>query len=251
MDINCGDAFKSLTAAATASKGINAHFARKFGPTTRGPAVYAQGDIITSVVTTHGAKPSSSTTTCSCPALRQPLDDQGTAGCTTRTRRRSTSWVAAPRITSGSRSRPSRPSRPTWWKTLMKNRPERHGHGGTDQLELQEFIKAVRNRTQTPIDVYDSVTMSVITPLSECPRQGRRPGDCPDFTRGTWGTRQPTSRWTPDPASWLLAAAVTARPSNGRLKALRETPLKRIAPPMWRFHTAPLRHRNSSFKLRH
>jgi hypothetical protein len=67
------------------------------------------------------------------------------------------------------------------------------GHGGTDYLELQEFVRAVRNRTQTPIDVYDSVMMSVITPLSEQSiANGSAPVECPDFTRGKWKTKKPT-----------------------------------------------------------
>ena len=65
-------------------------------------------------------------------------------------------------------------------------------HGGTDYLELKQFIKAVRNKTQTPIDVYDSVIMSVITPLAEQSiANGSAPVECPDFTRGKWKTRKP------------------------------------------------------------
>ena len=65
-------------------------------------------------------------------------------------------------------------------------------HGGTDHLELQEFMRAVRTKTQTPIDVYDSVTMSVIFPLSEeSIAKGSAPIPCPDFTRGKWKTRKP------------------------------------------------------------
>jgi len=37
MDINCGDAFATLTATSTGSLGINAYFARKFGPTILTP----------------------------------------------------------------------------------------------------------------------------------------------------------------------------------------------------------------------
>ena len=52
---------------------------------------------------------------------------------------------------------------------------------------------AVRNKTQTPIDVYDSVAMSVITPLSEeSIAKGSAPVACPDFTRGKWKTKKPT-----------------------------------------------------------
>jgi hypothetical protein len=40
--------------------------------------------------------------------------------------------------------------------------------------------------------VYDSVMMSVITPLSEKSiAGGSAPVECPDFTRGAWKTRKP------------------------------------------------------------
>ena len=54
-----------------------------------------------------------------------------------------------------------------------------------------QFLKAVRNKTQTPLDVYDSVVMSVINPLSEKSIAEGAMVDCPDFTRGKWKTRKP------------------------------------------------------------
>jgi hypothetical protein len=66
------------------------------------------------------------------------------------------------------------------------------GHGGTDYLELELFVEAVAARTPPPIDVYDSVTMSVIIPLSEQSiAAGSAPVPCPDFTRGQWKRRRP------------------------------------------------------------
>ena len=66
------------------------------------------------------------------------------------------------------------------------------GHGGTDYLELALFLEAVRRKTQTPIDVYDSVLMSSVIPLSEKSIAGGGvPIECPDFTRGKWKTKKP------------------------------------------------------------
>ena len=66
------------------------------------------------------------------------------------------------------------------------------GHGGTDYVELELFLNAVRNKTQTPLDVYDSVLMSVICPLSEKSiAEGGSTVECPDFTRGKWSERKP------------------------------------------------------------
>ena len=62
-------------------------------------------------------------------------------------------------------------------------------HGPADYIELQQFVKAVRNKTQTPIDVYDSAVWSVITPLSEQSVASKSAAvDFPDFTRGRWKT---------------------------------------------------------------
>jgi predicted dehydrogenase len=195
MDINCGDAFATLTATATASKGINAHFARKFGPDDpRAKATYAQGDIVTSVVRTHGGKTIVINYDMQLP---RPYDNrwmiQGTLGVYDENQE---SVYLLGRSPQYHKWEPFAPYQDqfdhTWWREFSKSRQSDAGHGGTDFLELQEFVKAVRNRTQTPIDVYDSVVMSVITPLSEMSiAKGSAPVGCPDFTRGKWKSRKP------------------------------------------------------------
>jgi hypothetical protein len=65
------------------------------------------------------------------------------------------------------------------------------GHGGMDWFVFNAFILAVKNKKQTPIDVYDSVTMSVIAPLStKSLKEGNAPQEFPDFTKGKWKTRK-------------------------------------------------------------
>ncbi|WP_343531000.1 Gfo/Idh/MocA family oxidoreductase [Pedobacter sp.] len=67
------------------------------------------------------------------------------------------------------------------------------GHGGMDWFVFNAFITAVKDKKQTPIDVYDSVTMSVITPLStKSLKEGNKPQAFPDFTKGKWSTRKNT-----------------------------------------------------------
>jgi hypothetical protein len=54
---------------------------------------------------------------------------------------------------------------------------------------VRGFVEAVKNRMPPPIDVYDSVVMSSIIPLSqESIAKGSAPVLCPDFTRGKWQT---------------------------------------------------------------
>ena len=66
------------------------------------------------------------------------------------------------------------------------------GHGGMDFFVDQAFVEAVKQRTPTPLDVYDAASWSAITPLSEeSIAQGSRPVEFPDFTRGQWIQRKP------------------------------------------------------------
>jgi predicted dehydrogenase len=67
------------------------------------------------------------------------------------------------------------------------------GHGGMDWFVFNAFIQSVKQKKQTPIDVYDSVTMSVIAPLStKSIAEGNKPQEFPDFTKGKWKTRTNT-----------------------------------------------------------
>ena len=99
----------------------------------------------------------------------------------------SPTWTGSPH--SGNLSRRTRRSLDhSLWKDLPPKSLER-GHGGTDIIELAEFVRAVRAKTQTPIDVYDSVVMSVVFPLSQQSiAAGSAPVKCPDFTGGKWET---------------------------------------------------------------
>lgn len=67
------------------------------------------------------------------------------------------------------------------------------GHGGMDWFVLHAFVEAVKQKTNTPQDVYDAVTWSAITPLSETSiRLGGETVDFPDFTQGQWMYRKNT-----------------------------------------------------------
>lgn len=67
------------------------------------------------------------------------------------------------------------------------------GHGGMDWFVLNAFIEAVKRKIPTPQDVYDAVTWSAITPLSETSiRLGGETVEFPDFTQGQWMYRKNT-----------------------------------------------------------
>ncbi len=67
------------------------------------------------------------------------------------------------------------------------------GHGGMDWFVLNAFVESVKRKTNTPQDVYDAVTWSAITPLSESSIQlGGESVEFPDFTKGQWMSRKNT-----------------------------------------------------------
>jgi hypothetical protein len=79
---------------------------------------------------------------------------------------------------------------PLWKKYAAQ--AEGAGHGGMDFFVLHAFVEALKANAPMPIDVYDAVTWSAITPLSEQSiADGNRTLDFPDFTAGEWQKRKP------------------------------------------------------------
>ncbi len=81
---------------------------------------------------------------------------------------------------------------PIWTQYLEEGVKE--GHDGMDYLVLSAFFESVRNRMQTPIDVYDAASWMCISALSEdsiaC---GGAPVSIPDFTNGKWLLERPVA----------------------------------------------------------
>lgn len=76
------------------------------------------------------------------------------------------------------------------WKKYASG-AEDAGHGGMDWFVLNAFIEAAKRKAPTPQDVYDAVTWSAITPLSETSiRLGGETMAFPDFTMGQWMHRK-------------------------------------------------------------
>jgi predicted dehydrogenase len=195
MDIGCGDYFDYVTSTATDSRGINAYFARKFGADhPSATRTYAQGDIVTSVIRTKQGK---SIVVNYDMQLPRPYDNrwliQGTLGLYNEQRDAVYVDGRSPKYHEWEPFPPYQDEfEHAWWKELAGDAAAAT-HGGTDYLELHHFLKAVREKTQTPIDVYDSVMMSSLVGLAEKSiASGSAPVECPDFTRGKWETGEPT-----------------------------------------------------------
>lgn len=66
------------------------------------------------------------------------------------------------------------------------------GHGGMDYFVIHAFVEAVKAEAPMPIDIFDAVTWSALTPLSEQSiAEGFKTLEFPDFTRGLWQSRKP------------------------------------------------------------
>ncbi len=61
------------------------------------------------------------------------------------------------------------------------------GHGGMDELMMNDFLKCIEEGRPMPIDVYDAATWMAISVLTEVSIQkGGMPVEIPDFTNGRW-----------------------------------------------------------------
>jgi len=67
-----------------------------------------------------------------------------------------------------------------------------HGGGSRTPITWHRLVEALRNNQMPDWDVYDSLTASVISPISEQSVAGKsRPVAFPDLTRGEWEKRPP------------------------------------------------------------
>jgi hypothetical protein len=194
LDIGCGDYYDSITSTATNCFGINDYFIRRFGPDhPNAKRTYKQGDIVSSVVRTKKGK---SVVINYDMQLPRPYDNrwmiQGTRGIYDEDRSVVYLHGRSPQYHEWEPFGPYQELHEHgWWKT-MRSQGGQLSHGGTDDLELRLFVEAVRNKTQTPLDVYDAALMSANGPLSEeSIAKGGTPIPYPDFTSGRWQTTKP------------------------------------------------------------
>ena len=79
---------------------------------------------------------------------------------------------------------------PLWMEYAAQ--AEGAGHGGMDFFVIHAFVEALKAGDPMPIDIYDALAWSAITPLSEASiAEGNRTVDFPDFTDGAWRDRAP------------------------------------------------------------
>lgn len=78
---------------------------------------------------------------------------------------------------------------PDDWKTITEEQLKT-GHGGMDYIMLKHFFRAVSNKEDMPIDVYEACAMMCVTALSEeSVKNNGAPVKVPDFTNGNYKNR--------------------------------------------------------------
>jgi predicted dehydrogenase len=200
--INRGNRFTYLTSMSSKSRGLNHYAAKHFGPDNiNATRPFANGDVNTSLIMTEKGvtvtlnhdtqlpRPYSDSGDTKIPLMVQRL--QGTEGIF---------FGSLEKIYIDGRSPEHKweDTAPYYaqydhflWKALGEA-ARSSSHGGEDYIELHQFVRAVRNKIQTPEDVYDAATWSVIVPLSEQSVASKGAAvDFPDFTRGKWKNSRP------------------------------------------------------------
>jgi len=190
LDINRGDAFEEIYSRASASKGINAYFKRKFGNDHPNANLkYKQGDIVTSTLKTKMGKTLVINYDMQLP---RPYSNrwmlEGTKGVYYE--EKSTIYLVdvSPEYHQWEPWKPYEEKfNHKWWQKDLSSQ----SHGGTDFVMLNQFINSVRIKGPTPIDVYDSAVMTALVELSGISIERNAPVAFPDFTRGKWQTGKP------------------------------------------------------------
>ncbi len=193
MDINRGDRFDYLVSVSSKSMGLNLYCARKFGPESpEAKQKYALGDVNVSLIQTVNGKVITLYHDTSSPRPYSRIHIvQGTKGLFEK-------WPDRVYIEGRSpfdewetlESYYLEFDHPVWKQ--LEERSKGAGHGGMDFIEDYRLIEALRQGRPLDMDVYDAVSWSVVTPLSEKSVAGRgAPMDFPDFTRGGWKTARP------------------------------------------------------------
>lgn len=194
LNINRGNRFEYLVSMSSRARGQNYYAAKKFGANHQGATMkYAQGDVNTSLIQTHDGITITLYYDTKNP---RPADwiyrVQGTKGIYSGTLNRIylEDVSPVPHQWEEIKSYQEKYEHPLWQK--YGEISKKSGHEGSDYMCFLDFVQAIRNGSDTPIDVYDTVTWSIITKLTEeSANQKSRPVDFPDFTRSKWQSRKP------------------------------------------------------------
>ena len=194
LDINNGNKFLSLSSFASAAKSLHQYVAEKQGPDhPLSKVCFAQGDIITTVLTCSGGQTVTITLDTTLPRYySRSFTVRGTKGAYFEDNdsvfldgaetEHELDWKE--------RWGNAQEYEDTYQHPLWRENVGADMHGGIDHIVTKAFIEAVRTNSRPPIDVYDAATYMCVAALSEQSiALGGAPMAFPDFTNGRWTMR--------------------------------------------------------------
>lgn len=197
LNINRGNRMVSLVSRSSKACGLHAFVQDKPELDDLKDRVFAQGDIVETLITCEGGELISLRLDTTLPRLySREFTVRGTKGMYTHDtdtvliEGRYEEWDSYAKHTGNSHLYYD-PYLPDLWRNLDPKAMEK-GHGGMDWLEFVAFVDALRADKPMPIDVYDAAAWMAVTYLSEeSIRRGGAVVEIPDFTNGRWKTRLP------------------------------------------------------------
>lgn len=197
LDINNGNRFLTLSSFASSAKGLHSYAVKTKGAEHPLSNVdFAQGDVVTTVLTCAGGQTVCMTLETTLPrAYSRRFEVHGTKGVYMEDNdsifldgnegHRKNEWIWKP-MWGNAEQYEEEYLHPLWKEGGATD----DAHGGIDRLEFEAFLEAVKTDSHPPIDVYDAATYMCITVLSENSiAMGGAPVAFPDFTAGKWTER--------------------------------------------------------------
>lgn len=197
LDINNGNRFLTLSSFASSAKGLHSYAVKTKG--AEHPLLnvdFAQGDVVTTVLTCAGGQTVCITLETTLPrAYSRRFEVHGTKGVYMEDNdsvfldgneeHRKNEWIWKP-MWGNAEQYEEEYLHPLWKEGVATD----DAHGGIDRLEFEAFLEAVKTDSHPTIDVYDAATYMCITVLSENSiAMGGAPVAFPDFTAGKWTER--------------------------------------------------------------
>ncbi len=198
LGINRGNRMVSLVSVASKACGLHEYIlANKPDDTELVNTKFAQGDIVTTIITCAGGETITLRLDTTLPrAYGRGLTIHGTKGMFSENDR----VIFLDDVNKSDEYRPTS----LWgnflefskkylndnWAAVEKGLKVQ-GHGGMDYFMMKDFIDCVAEGKEPPFDVYDAASWIVISPLTEQSISlGGTPVSIPDFTCGRWVTRR-------------------------------------------------------------
>lgn len=200
LDINHGDRFDFLVSLSSKSGMLNEYAKEYYGPDHPNVTLpMKQGDYNATLIRTVDGKLVTLNFDTNTPHPRETFRIQGTKGVFFNPSGIAGAQIYLDKVSPREHQwEPGEPYLERYQHPLIQRydppeRPSLRGHGSGQRrtpLTWHLLIESLRLGTMPYFDVYDSVTSSVISPLTEASVAANgRPVDVPDFTRGKWKTR--------------------------------------------------------------